>query len=642
MSGALLWNNFIAYCLQIGLLTGAAGWIPAALRMRSPKSRLIFWHALLAACLLIPLVQPWRTEVITTTVQVSSGATILVAPAAAHRSWHVSLSEIALAILMAGCTARLGLLAAGFWRLRRYRRNSIPFEPPPTWAVEADLRLSSDVASPVTFGLRKPVILLPANFPEFDAGLQDAILCHEVLHVRRRDWLAMLAEELVRAGLWFHPAIWWLLGEIQLAREQTVDRAVIRMTKAREQYVDALLTVAGAALQLDLAPAPLFLRKRHLKHRVISILKETRMSKTRTVSTLAAGLAILAGACWFVTAAFPLSAAPQSVTDAAGVSVDTQGAHLMHRSPVMYPRDAQIGGVEGTVLAQVTLDASGNVSDASILSGPNQLRKPVLQSLLSWHFTKDAAGSSRQIVVTFHLPDPKANAASQAVPAPHAVDIAAQLQQAAGTLQSNRDTALGVLGSTPSAAPAAGSPQTIRQITVSGLDIPEDEVLSKLPVHVNDEWRPESMQALNEAVHQIDEHLSVMVTGLKSSGIIVRITGPVAPPPPQPAMATATAPPAAPSVIPVGGRVQNMKRIYEEQPVYPPDAKSARISGTVELAALIGPDGHIQQLNVVSGHRLLRQAALDAVKQWIYSPTLLNEQPVSVSTTIDVIFSLSQ
>src|SRR6185312_12818768 len=49
---------------------------------------------------------------------------------------------------------------------------------------------------------------------------------------------------------------------------------------------------------------------------------------------------------------------------------------------------------------------SGNVSDASILSGPDQLRKSVLQSVLSWHFTKDAAGSSRQIAITFRLPEP--------------------------------------------------------------------------------------------------------------------------------------------------------------------------------------------------------------------------------------------
>ena len=87
-----------------------------------------------------------------------------------------------------------------------------------------------------------------------------------------------------------------------------MDREVIELTKSRDQYVDALLAIAGATYRLDLAPAPLFLRKRHLKQRVVSILKEVRMSKTRSVSALAAGLGILAAACWFVTAAFPLMA----------------------------------------------------------------------------------------------------------------------------------------------------------------------------------------------------------------------------------------------------------------------------------------------------------------------------------------------
>ena len=88
--------------------------------------------------------------------------------------------------------------------------------------------------------------------------------------------------------------------------------------------------------------------------------------------------------------------------------------------------------------------------------------------------------------------------------------------------------------------------------------------------------------------------------------------------------------------------MQNAKLIRQPQPIYPQIAKSARISGTVELSAIIGEDGKIQSLQVVSGHPLLRQAALDAVKQWVYQPTLLNEQPVKVSTTIDVIFTLSQ
>jgi protein TonB len=110
-----------------------------------------------------------------------------------------------------------------------------------------------------------------------------------------------------------------------------------------------------------------------------------------------------------------------------------------------------------------------------------------------------------------------------------------------------------------------------------------------------------------------------------------------APPPPPPPKKEAN-----PSIVNVGGRVQAAKLIRNPQPVYPQIARQARISGTVELAAIIGEDGHIQSLNVVSGHPLLRQAALDAVKQWVYQPTLLNEQPVKVNTTIDVIFTLGQ
>jgi len=61
----------------------------------------------------------------------------------------------------------------------------------------------------------------------------------------------------------------------------------------------------------------------------------------------------------------------------------------------------------------------------------------------------------------------------------------------------------------------------------------------------------------------------------------------------------------------------------------------------VRLHAIIGKDGTIQQLEVMNGHPLLQQSALDAVRQWRYQPTLLNGEPVEVDTTIDVIFSLN-
>src|ERR1700682_6192184 len=91
-----------------------------------------------------------------------------------------------------------------------------------------------------------------------------------------------------------------------------------------------------------------------------------------------------------------------------------------------------------------------------------------------------------------------------------------------------------------------------------------------------------------------------------------------------------------------GGSVQAALLVNKVQPVYPPLARQTRISGTVRLHALISKTGSVESLEVMSGHPLLVRAAMDAVQQWRYKPTLLNGEPVEVDTTIDVIFSLNQ
>ncbi len=116
--------------------------------------------------------------------------------------------------------------------------------------------------------------------------------------------------------------------------------------------------------------------------------------------------------------------------------------------------------------------------------------------------------------------------------------------------------------------------------------------------------------------------------GIPGQGII---GGPALPPPPKAA---------APSRIKQGGQVTAASIITQTHPVYPPLARQARIQGTVVLHAIIDKDGKVAQLEVVSGHPLLVQAALDAVKQWRYKPTLLNGDPVEVDTTIQVTFTM--
>ena len=110
----------------------------------------------------------------------------------------------------------------------------------------------------------------------------------------------------------------------------------------------------------------------------------------------------------------------------------------------------------------------------------------------------------------------------------------------------------------------------------------------------------------------------------------------------QPKPRAAESPAVAASPHKVGGDVQAAKLVKKVIPVYPPLARQARVSGTVQLIGVIAKDGTIQQLQVASGHPLLVKAALDAVRQWIYRPTLLNGQAVEVIAPIDVIFTLGQ
>jgi protein TonB len=112
------------------------------------------------------------------------------------------------------------------------------------------------------------------------------------------------------------------------------------------------------------------------------------------------------------------------------------------------------------------------------------------------------------------------------------------------------------------------------------------------------------------------------------------------PPPSTPVVNAPAPPPSAP--VRVGGGVQSAKLIFGHRPAYPALARAARVQGTVRIQALIARDGSIGDLQVLSGPPLLIAAAMEAVKQWRYQPTLLNGEPVEVVTEILVTFALSQ
>ena len=127
------------------------------------------------------------------------------------------------------------------------------------------------------------------------------------------------------------------------------------------------------------------------------------------------------------------------------------------------------------------------------------------------------------------------------------------------------------------------------------------------------------------------------------SAIVRNLSQEMAPTPPVPARPVVKETAKAVQTIQrlkIGGDVQEARLLSARRPVYPVLARQARIQGTVRLAALIGPDGRIAGLHVTSGHPLLVSAAMDAVKQWVYRPTMLNGDPVEVVTEISVMFTL--
>ena len=122
------------------------------------------------------------------------------------------------------------------------------------------------------------------------------------------------------------------------------------------------------------------------------------------------------------------------------------------------------------------------------------------------------------------------------------------------------------------------------------------------------------------------------VPGGMAGGVLGGIvSGAAPPPPPKPVQA---------GPVRIGGNVMQAKAIDRTQPIYPPIARAAHVQGTVVLHAIIAKDGTVQQLQLVSGPPLLVNSAMDAVRQWRYSPTELNGEPVEVDTTIQVVFTL--
>jgi TonB family protein len=613
MSPPLWFANLLSYCLQVVVVVLAGTVLPAVFRLRAPRVLLAYWQGLLAACLMLPALQPWKSPVVgSTAANGNVSISFQGVPAGAVEAHPFPVYSLIAGVLLAGMLVRLAWLGLGLRRLRAVRRAATRFDPLPEGVRELESKLgvraawylSPRMESPATFGIRPPAILLPGRFPSLNEAFQRAIAGHEMLHVARRDWILNLIEELILTVFWFHPAVAWVVNRIRLSREQTVDAEVVRLISARKPYMSALLEVASSGSAPALGAAPTFLRERQLAHRIEILAKEVTMSKARIILSLTAivGLLILAGGvgAW----AFPLRA-PAQAAKAAGQPQEKEiqpkpfyVIQPVKEVPVVYPPEAQKAGTQGNVRLRVKINTDGSVMDIEVLGGPPQLVKAALEAADQWRYSPSKEVRVTIVTIAFMLP--RGGAAPP--PRPAAKDLPPMALKPLKPLSAVRPVY-------PESAKAAGCEGLValratveKDGSVSHVEVlMGDAQLAKAAIDAVRQWRYPPME--KATVTDITLTFELPKAGKEETVVT----------PPVP--------------------------VYHPEPEYTKEAKQAKLEGRVSLEVTVAADGTVSDVKVTKPlGKGLDESAVKTVKTWQFLPATEGGKPVAWTGPVEVSF----
>jgi TonB family protein len=409
-----LWN-VAAYAIQLAALVAVAFAVTRILGLRIPNMSLRFWQAVMAIALLLPLAQPFSQprgtdDLLRVIVQSSP-----IASATQTTPSGIETATIVVLVLAAGIVLRLAWLGIGLLRLRLIVARAVP-EPAMTHAgsnlgrsldVSATLMISDEIEGPATIGVRRPVILMPRSVLQMPAAVQRAIVVHELLHVKRRDWVHTIAEEIWCAILWFHPGARVIASRLSLAREMVVDELTILATRDRRAYAEALLAFSNP--QPHLIGATPFIGRRTLSQRIANIAEEAPMSRRRALAGFTIALTAAIGVSAVAVEKFPMSAElpAQEKVYIPGPGVDITLPTVLREVKPSYTAAAMEKKIQGSVWMWIVVGSDGNVSDAVItrsLDPEYGLDQAALDAASKWKFkpgTKD--GQPVAVRVTLEL-----------------------------------------------------------------------------------------------------------------------------------------------------------------------------------------------------------------------------------------------
>jgi beta-lactamase regulating signal transducer with metallopeptidase domain len=279
-SFSVLSDNLISWWIQVTVIAALGTALPILFRIRHPRTQITYYHLILVVCVALPLIEPWYHPLLIANGAVQRGVNSLPG---------VSRPTYLMWVFAAGILVKLCWLAGGYLQIRRYRASATRIFPIPEsirqarslTCADARFGISRNVDGPATLGRVDPIVLLPESFLSLGHEAQLSIVCHELIHVKRNDWLVTLVEEIIATLFWCNPAVWMLQSHTKLSREQLVDSEVVALTAAPASYVQALLVMAGATKTLKTIPAALFLNDGHLPHRVRSLLTKRNGSVGR-------------------------------------------------------------------------------------------------------------------------------------------------------------------------------------------------------------------------------------------------------------------------------------------------------------------------------------------------------------------------